>query len=99
MNRDKSGPNSLRRGLKWLTRGAKKAVAAAAVTPRRAGGVGPSGIISLPQRDREGTCDETLRWRPRPEPAPRAHLPGREGHHGCHRTGRAWATGAAQRRL
>jgi hypothetical protein len=26
MNRDKSGPNSLRRGLKWLTRGAKNAV-------------------------------------------------------------------------
>src|SRR5580704_17502858 len=73
--------------------------AAAVAAPWRAGGVGPGGIISLPQRDREGTCDETLRWRPRSEPAPRAHLPGREGHHGSHRTGGARAIAAAHRCL
>ena len=70
-------------------------MAAAAVAPRPAGGHGPVGIISLPQRDREGTCDEALRWRPRSEPAPRARFSRREGHHGSHRTGRPRATGSS----
>ena len=43
-----------------------------------------------------GEDDETVRRRPRAEPAPRPHLPGREGHFGAARAGRHGGAGAQE---
>ena len=49
-------------------------------------------------RDERRKHDETVRWRPRAEPAPGAHLPGREGHFGAAGAGRHGARSSTSRK-